>query len=382
MSLNYNGLVGRSVSLEGQYSRRTLEFVTSGAAGTDLINDTLLIDRSLGGTANATGPRRSARATSTSATITRYCSRAPTSCQRAAPPTASSSATATTTTRERPRTISRAAIIGSSAHRASCLAESCSRCSRTPASTSQTIIQYDPIVLASLGSNIRTHGLFVNDAWRFNTGITLNLGVRWDKNHGKDAAGNLIATGNRFSPRLGVAWDPANDGRWSVTGSFARYVSSLNNGITEQSPAGSPASYQWNYEGPPINVGGATVATPDAIRSGVRLVRCQRRHQPHPGERFHPRRQFVRRRVAQFSVFVPVRCGCEPHARASAATSASTTYFATTTTSTSRAPISRPELRRLRTASSSTSPWSRTRTTWSVATRGGPFRQPIGWRRG
>ena len=266
VSLNYNGLVGRSVSLEGQYSRRTLEFVTSGAAGTDLINDTLLIDRSLGGTAN------------------RYWS--PTFCtcnidERNNYEVLLKGSYFLSTrgaahsivfgyshyddqrTSENHQSGSDYRILGTSSILSGGVLFPVFQ--NTGLAASQTIIQYDPIVLASLGSNLRTHGLFVNDAWRFNTGITLNLGVRWDKNHGKDAAGNLIATGNRFSPRLGVAWDPKNDGRWSVTGSFARYVSSLNNGITEQSPAGSPASYQWNYEGPPINVGGATVATPDAI---------------------------------------------------------------------------------------------------------------------
>jgi hypothetical protein len=130
-----------------------------------------------------------------------------------------------------------------------------------------TIIQYDPITLASTGNHIRTHALFVNDAWRFDNGVSLNLGLRWDRNDGTDAAGNTISKANRFSPRLGVAWDPANDGRWSITASFAKYVSSISNAIAEVSPAGSPASYQWFYQGPSINDGAPTLAPPDAIRA-------------------------------------------------------------------------------------------------------------------
>src|SRR5262245_59567643 len=55
-----------------------------------------------------------------------------------------------------------------------------------------TLIQYNPIPLATLGSNFRTHSLFFNDAWRVNNRVTANLGVRWDKNHGVDESGTLV----------------------------------------------------------------------------------------------------------------------------------------------------------------------------------------------
>ncbi len=48
LSLNYNGVMGTKLFLEGQYSQRHLSFVTSGAGATDLVNGTLLIDLSRG----------------------------------------------------------------------------------------------------------------------------------------------------------------------------------------------------------------------------------------------------------------------------------------------------------------------------------------------
>src|SRR5215471_9476404 len=42
-----------------------------------------------------------------------------------------------------------------------------------------TLIQYNPIPLATLGSNFRTHSLFFNDAWRVSNRVTTNLGLRW-----------------------------------------------------------------------------------------------------------------------------------------------------------------------------------------------------------
>ena len=48
LSLNYNGVMGTKLFVEGQYSQRHLSFITSGAGATDLVNGTLLIDLSRG----------------------------------------------------------------------------------------------------------------------------------------------------------------------------------------------------------------------------------------------------------------------------------------------------------------------------------------------
>src|SRR4030095_16384432 len=106
----------------------------------------------------------------------------------------------------------------------------------------------------SEGTNFRTHSLFLNDNWRYNTHLTFNLGVRWDKNHGKDAAGQLTVKDSALSPRLGVIWDPKGDGVWSVSGSVARYVAAIANTIADAgSPAGQASAVQWEYTGPAIN---------------------------------------------------------------------------------------------------------------------------------
>jgi hypothetical protein len=118
---------------------------------------------------------------------------------------------------------------------------------------SSTVLQYNPIFQSSLGTNFRTHGLFLNDNWRAGN-VTLNLGVRWDKNHGVDSAGNLVANDSILSPRVGVVWDPAHDGVWTVTASVARYTAGLANTIADSSSAaGNPATLQWTYTGAAIN---------------------------------------------------------------------------------------------------------------------------------
>ena len=129
-----------------------------------------------------------------------------------------------------------------------------------------TTIRYNPIILGTNGTHFRMHSLFYNDNWHLNSRLTFNLGVRLDKNHGKDGADQLVASDSSFSPRLGVIWDPKGDGRWAVTGSFAKYVASVLNSLGDaSSPAGNFALFEWPYLGPSINTNSsAPLLTSDA----------------------------------------------------------------------------------------------------------------------
>jgi len=132
-----------------------------------------------------------------------------------------------------------------------------------------TLIEYDPISKQSQGTAFRTHSLFYNDTWSLGPRTTVSLGARWDKNHGRDSAGTLVATAGRVSPRLGVVWDPSGAGTWSVTGSVARYTAALAGNIADTaSDAGRSATYLWTYGGPSINAAGPIVR-PDAALQQV-----------------------------------------------------------------------------------------------------------------
>ncbi len=116
-----------------------------------------------------------------------------------------------------------------------------------------TALQYNPVLLGSVGTNFRTNSLFLNDNWRVNNNVTLNLGVRWDKNHGVDGSGTLISTDSSTSPRLGVVWDLRGDGQWAVNASFSRYADSLLNTIADAASPAGVSAIQWTYTGPSIN---------------------------------------------------------------------------------------------------------------------------------
>jgi hypothetical protein len=128
--------------------------------------------------------------------------------------------------------------------------------------TPDTWIRFNPLTSGSLGTAFRTHGIFYSDNWHFISRLTMNLGVRYDRNHGVDSAGQLVANDGAISPRIGIVWDLAGDGRWSLSASASKYVAAINSSIGDiTSAAGNPAVLQWNYLGPPINAD-AGPATP------------------------------------------------------------------------------------------------------------------------
>jgi outer membrane receptor protein involved in Fe transport len=76
---------------------------------------------------------------------------------------------------------------------------------------------------ASLNAITYEHGFFVQDDWRFNSDITLNLGLRYEYvttpfGYFSNAKSDI----NNFGPSLGVAWNPKNiaDGRFVARAGF------------------------------------------------------------------------------------------------------------------------------------------------------------------
>jgi hypothetical protein len=124
-----------------------------------------------------------------------------------------------------------------------------------PVVDANSYLEYYPIPKVSQGSDLQTQSAFVNDNWKLGGHLSFNLGVRYDKNHGIDAGGHLVANDSQWSPRLAASYDVKGDGKFRVTGSYARYVGQIQEGIagTGGTSNGTPASYYYFWSGPPIN---------------------------------------------------------------------------------------------------------------------------------
>ncbi|HXU30520.1 MAG TPA: TonB-dependent receptor [Thermoanaerobaculia bacterium] len=70
--------------------------------------------------------------------------------------------------------------------------------------------------------------LYLQDGWQLRPNLTVNLGVRWDRQQIVDAQGTLqVDLKKDYAPRLGFIWDPTADNRSKVFGSYGRYYEQL-----------------------------------------------------------------------------------------------------------------------------------------------------------
>jgi hypothetical protein len=117
-----------------------------------------------------------------------------------------------------------------------------------PVVDKNSYLTYTPLVAESVGSDIRTYSAFVNDSWRLNDRFSFNAGLRYDKNSSKDQGGVLVVQDSQWSPRLGLTWDVSGNGKWLANAGYARYVQGVNGAVVDQgSKGGRTASYSWNY---------------------------------------------------------------------------------------------------------------------------------------
>ncbi|MEO8053622.1 MAG: TonB-dependent receptor [Acidobacteriota bacterium] len=127
-----------------------------------------------------------------------------------------------------------------------------------PVMDGNSYIYYTPITNLSKGTDALTHSVFLNDSWRVNDRLSVNLGVRWDKNHAQDSNGVVRADDSAFSPRLAASFDVTGKGTLRVGASYAKYVGAIQDSLVDSaSDGGSPSTFIWYYQGSgatPINV--------------------------------------------------------------------------------------------------------------------------------
>ena len=83
--------------------------------------------------------------------------------------------------------------------------------------------------------------------------LTANVGIRFDKNHGADQSGNVVAKDSAWSPRLGIIWDPTGKGL-ERDRQRGEVVAAISNPVADSSAAsGNPQTRMFIYRGASIN---------------------------------------------------------------------------------------------------------------------------------
>ncbi len=260
LALNYNGVLTKSLMVELQYAKKDFTFENSGGRFTDRINGTLLVD---------TNGRRF---------------HAPTFCGICTFEERNNDSWLGKATYylDTPSFGSHSIVLGAENFAETRVANNHQEGSdyRITSVTSivsgttvyprfvpgTTVIQYQPILENSTGTDFQTFSAFANDKWDLNRHWSFNVGLRFDKNNGKDASGNTVSDDSEFSPRLGIAWDITGKGRGRATATYARYVAKIADGNVGGAgqAAGNPANLTWLYAGPAINPATSCTSTNSA----------------------------------------------------------------------------------------------------------------------
>jgi outer membrane receptor protein involved in Fe transport len=71
-------------------------------------------------------------------------------------------------------------------------------------------------------------GVFAQDSWSIMDKVTLNVGLRYDTLSMKDNLGRVgAALNDQWSPRIGVVWDPTQQGRAKIYANYGRYYENI-----------------------------------------------------------------------------------------------------------------------------------------------------------
>jgi hypothetical protein len=117
------------------------------------------------------------------------------------------------------------------------------------------------------------HGLFAQDSWTLGRGITINAGVRFDKEYLPASTHAGLATnpidfswGDKVAPRIGAAWDVFRNGKMKVFGSYGAFYDIMKLNVAISSFGGQ----YWNTCAYALDPGFSVASIAPAFDSNTR----------------------------------------------------------------------------------------------------------------
>jgi len=100
-------------------------------------------------------------------------------------------------------------------------------------------------------------GAYAQDSWKAAPGMTVNAGLRWDRENILNFRNDTVIHTDVWQPRLGAVWDPKRDGTMKVYAFVGRFSYGLPTDLAVRSYGANNFAVTFNYD--PVDV------TPDAV---------------------------------------------------------------------------------------------------------------------
>src|SRR5678815_3608089 len=99
----------------------------------------------------------------------------------------------------------------------------------------------------------RDFGAYLQDSWKAAPGLTINAGLRWDGENTVNYAGEtVLRLRTAWQPRIGVTWDPWNDGATKVYAFAGRFSQALP--TVQAAALFANYTYAFTYNFDPVSV--------------------------------------------------------------------------------------------------------------------------------
>ena len=113
---------------------------------------------------------------------------------------------------------------------------------------------WQPLIPLTTEPKTRNNSFYVQDSWRAAANVTINAGVRWERQQLGDRFDEYVLDlTDNWAPRIGVVWDFAGNGRSKLFGNWGRFFESIPMDINIRAFGGESTCFCYNFDPNPMN---------------------------------------------------------------------------------------------------------------------------------